>query len=120
MASADREIVHAGLTTIANWRGYGSVEHAGVFAHRPSYVNGCTQEIPPSPNGSTTGQEAKSQVASRGSLQAAAPRGRTSQARADTAIVAYRCSSSSADVRSSSRCLTRARNCVARAPSIVR
>src|SRR5207248_7767533 len=36
---------------------------AGVFAHRPSYVNDCTTEVPPSPNGSTTGQEAKSQVA---------------------------------------------------------
>jgi hypothetical protein len=25
------EIVHDGLTTVANWRGYGSVEHQGVF-----------------------------------------------------------------------------------------
>jgi len=25
------EIVHNGLTTVANWRGYGSVEHQGVF-----------------------------------------------------------------------------------------
>lgn len=24
-------IVHDGLTTVANWRGYGSIEHAGVF-----------------------------------------------------------------------------------------
>jgi hypothetical protein len=36
---------------------------AGVFAHRPSYANGCTTQIGPAPNGSTTGQEAKSQVA---------------------------------------------------------
>jgi hypothetical protein len=36
---------------------------AGVFAHRPSYVNGCTTEVPPGPGGGTTGQEAKSQVA---------------------------------------------------------
>jgi len=37
---------------------------AGVFAHRPSYANNCTTEIPPAPNGSTSGQEAKSEVAS--------------------------------------------------------
>ena len=35
----------------------------GVFAHRPGYANNCTQEVPPAPNGSTTGQQAKSQVA---------------------------------------------------------
>jgi hypothetical protein len=35
----------------------------GVFAHRSGYANGCTTEFPPTPNGTTSGQEAKSQVA---------------------------------------------------------
>jgi hypothetical protein len=35
----------------------------GVFAHRPGYSNNCQSEVPPSPNGSTSGNEAKSQVA---------------------------------------------------------
>ncbi|TML36375.1 MAG: hypothetical protein E6G29_05070 [Actinobacteria bacterium] len=36
---------------------------AGVFAHRSSYTNNCTVEIPPGPTGSTSGTEAKSSVA---------------------------------------------------------
>ncbi len=35
----------------------------GVFADRPSYNANCTVEIPPAPNGSTSGTELKSQVA---------------------------------------------------------
>jgi hypothetical protein len=35
----------------------------GVFAHRPGYTDNCTTEVTPAPNGSTSGNEAKSQVA---------------------------------------------------------
>jgi hypothetical protein len=35
----------------------------GVFAHRPGYTDNCTTEATPAPNGSTSGNEAKSQVA---------------------------------------------------------
>jgi hypothetical protein len=36
---------------------------AGVFAHRPAYNSDCSVQIPPAPNGSTTGQGLQSQVA---------------------------------------------------------
>jgi hypothetical protein len=36
---------------------------AGVFAHRSGYTNNCTVEVPPAPNGSTSGNEIKSGVA---------------------------------------------------------
>jgi hypothetical protein len=35
----------------------------GVFAQRPGYSNNCTTENPPAPNGTTQGDELKSQVA---------------------------------------------------------
>jgi hypothetical protein len=35
----------------------------GVFAHRPGYADDCKTKVEPAPNGTTTGQEAKSQVA---------------------------------------------------------
>ena len=35
----------------------------GVFAHRPGYADNCATKVGPAPNGTTTGQEAKSQVA---------------------------------------------------------
>jgi hypothetical protein len=35
----------------------------GVFADRPSFTNNCTVEIPPAPNGSTTGNELRSDAA---------------------------------------------------------
>src|SRR6202035_555612 len=35
----------------------------GVFAQRPGYSNNCTTENPPAPNGTTHGNELKSQVA---------------------------------------------------------
>jgi hypothetical protein len=37
--------------------------HAGVFAERPGFTNNCTQEFPVAPNGATSGDEIKSQVA---------------------------------------------------------
>jgi hypothetical protein len=37
--------------------------HAGVFAARPGYTDNCTQQFPVAPNGSTSGDEVKSQVA---------------------------------------------------------
>jgi hypothetical protein len=37
--------------------------HLGVFADRPGYTNNCTQRFPVAPNGSTSGDEVKSQVA---------------------------------------------------------
>jgi hypothetical protein len=36
---------------------------AGVFAHRSGYTDNCTVEVPPAPNGSTSGNEIKSGVA---------------------------------------------------------
>jgi hypothetical protein len=36
---------------------------AGIFAHRSGYTDNCTVEVPPAPNGSTTGTELKSEVA---------------------------------------------------------
>jgi hypothetical protein len=35
----------------------------GVFAHRPGYADNCQTKVDPAPNGTTTGQEAKSEVA---------------------------------------------------------
>ncbi len=37
--------------------------HLGVFADRPGYTDGCTKRFPVAPNGSTSGDEVKSQVA---------------------------------------------------------
>jgi hypothetical protein len=37
--------------------------HAGVFAARPGYTDNCTQRFPVAPDGSTSGDEVKSQVA---------------------------------------------------------
>jgi hypothetical protein len=37
--------------------------HLGVFADRPGYTDNCTQRFPVAPNGSTSGDEVKSQVA---------------------------------------------------------
>jgi hypothetical protein len=37
--------------------------HLGVFAARPGYTDNCTQQFPVAPNGTTSGDEVKSQVA---------------------------------------------------------
>jgi hypothetical protein len=42
---------------------FAAIAHAGIFAKRPGYANNCTVEFPPAPNGTTSGDEAKSQVA---------------------------------------------------------
>jgi hypothetical protein len=42
---------------------FAAASAAGVFAHRSGYADNCATEVKPSPNGTTTGQEAKSQVA---------------------------------------------------------
>src|SRR5207244_474036 len=34
----------------------------GIFAKRPGYANNCTVEFPPAPNGTTSGDEVKTQV----------------------------------------------------------
>ena len=39
---------------------------AGIFAERSGYTGNCTVEVPPSPNGSTAGNELKSEVAAFG------------------------------------------------------
>jgi hypothetical protein len=42
---------------------FAAIAHAGIFAQRPGYTNKCTVEFPPAPNGTTSGDEVKSQVA---------------------------------------------------------
>jgi hypothetical protein len=42
---------------------FAAAASAGVFAHRSGYTNNCTVEVPPAPNGSTSGNEIKSGVA---------------------------------------------------------